>query len=130
MPERDQPLGGRESFRLTPFLLGAIVVALVASGLAIAAWAIEARPVPPPAAGDLPSQRYLIPAVGFAAVSWICVVIAFVRDQIMRHFESVAARLKEEAEQEGVFRGMNLVTEERRTPPPRGSAHKVVPFQR
>lgn len=136
MPERDQPFRGRESFRLTPFLLGTIVMALVASGMVIAAWSVNVRSAPPvlgpESGGALPRRGMLILilAVGFAIVAWISVVIAFTRDQIMRHFDAVAAQLKDEAEQEGVFRGMNMVTEERRTPPPTDPAHRVVPFRR
>jgi len=136
VPERDQSLRGSESFRLTPFLLGTIVTALVATGLVIAAWSINVRAVPAmlatQAGGALPRPGVfiLILAVGFATVAWLSVVIAFARDQIMRHFDAVAAQLKDEAEQEGVFRGMNMVNDERRTPPPSDPAHRVVPFRR
>ena len=136
MPERDQPRRGSESFRLTAFLLGTIVFALVASGLVIAAWSVNVRSVPATlptdTGGALPRRGVLIliVAIGFACVAWISVVIAFTRDQIMRHFDAVAAQLKDEAEQEGVFRGMNMITEERTTPPPTDPAHRVVPFRR
>jgi hypothetical protein len=137
VPERDQR--GRETFRLTPFLLGALVLALITTGLVMLAWYSNAGRAPAPGGGAAPpppppppppQHGYLIVAVGLACIAWISVIIAFTRDQIMRHFDNVAAQLVERAEQEGIFRGMNIAEDERAAPPPPDPDQRVIPFHR
>jgi hypothetical protein len=131
VPERDQR--GRETFRLTPFFLGTLILALISTALVMLVWSSLAGRAPAPGPGappPPPDSGYLIVAVGLACIAWISVVIAFTRDQIMRHFENVAGQLVERAEQEGIFRGMNIAEDERPVPPPPDPDQRVIPFHR
>jgi hypothetical protein len=108
-------------------LLTAIVAALVSTAIMVVLWYLDSTTPPPPGASGLargpgPHRASLIVAVGAAAVSWLWLLSAVYHEHLMVRIESLgdrldatAARLRDEAEQEGVFKGMAI---ERAAAPP------------
>jgi hypothetical protein len=134
-----RPARGLDALSVTPFLLGAILAALVSTGALIATWYADAD------AGPATSSASLVVAVGLTSVAWASVVFAICRETILRrldelghqlgqqrahlraaearlneHFSRTAADLVEQAEESGVFRGMDIETRRPRPARPEG----------
>lgn len=145
---------GREIIGLTPFLLTAILAAVLSTAAVILFWYLAANPPGPPPvppAGPPPVPRHLvnlIVAVGVCVVSWVAVLVGVCYDQMLRQLDHVgerldqtAARLHQEAEEAGVFRGMAIEAErssrdEDETGPPdedprasSGGGGRILPFR-
>jgi hypothetical protein len=116
-PGRSAP--HRDTVTLSPFLLASILAALVSTAVLILVWYVDVTA--PPQSGPTQQRANLVVAVGVTSVAWASVVFAFCRDTILRRMEELgeqlaerfsrtAAELAEQAEQTGVFRGMELET--------------------
>ncbi len=140
---RLRPARSRDTLQLTPFLLVAILAAMVSTAALFSVWYADVHTVPQ--AGSSVNHANLIVAVGVAGVAWAAVVFAACRDVVMRrldelaeqfgqaigdvrqhvtltaarltdHLTDTAAELAEQAEASGVFRGIEM---EARRPPAR-----------
>jgi hypothetical protein len=101
-------------------LLTAIVAAVLSTAIMVVLWYLDTttpQPLdePGPRSGPGPHRSSLIVSVGIAAVSWLWLLSAVYHEHLMSRIDSLgdrldatAARLREEAEQEGVFRGMDI----------------------
>jgi hypothetical protein len=137
-PTRDAP------FQLTPLLLTSLIAAILCSVCLAVMWYVDAnlgqpppqpgqRPPPPPA-----SHATLIVAASNFVIAWVAVIVAAVRDQIMRRIDHIADRVTaaamdfaEQREEDGVFRGMKIASAEDDGPDPEaGPGGHVLPFQR
>jgi hypothetical protein len=149
------PGRGREVIRLTPFLLAAVLAAMVATALVIVFWYLDTNGPPPGSpAGAVPPtgsrhRANLVVAVGAGVAAWLAVLLGACYDLLLRHIdrlgdrlEETAARLTLEAEQQGVFRGIAIEAErsaprpgdppdDDRSPddPPTGGGGRILPFR-
>jgi hypothetical protein len=101
-------------------LLTAVMAALVSTAIMVVLWYLDTTTPPPLDESGLrrgpgPHRSSLIVAVGAGAVSWLWLLSAVYHEQLMSRIESLgdrldatANRLREEAEQDGVFRGMDI----------------------
>ncbi|HEY7223204.1 MAG TPA: hypothetical protein VH561_06305 [Micromonosporaceae bacterium] len=146
MGPRDRSARGRELITLTPFLLGAILVALASTVVVVAAWHAAAGPPQPAAGTSSAAQANLIVAVGFAAAAWASVFFAVSRDMILRRIDELGERIDRntldladelartasdiamQAEETGVFRGMEIEAgRDGPAPPQRSGGGRVLP---
>ncbi len=145
MVERAEPARNVAPFQLTPLLLTSLTAALLCTvGLAVL-WYLDVNsvPGPPPPPGSRPpppSSPYihatLIVAAASFVIAWVAVLAAAVRDHVMRRIDQIADRVAtaamefaEQREEEGVFRGIKIATDQGPDPDP-GSTGHIVPFHR
>ena len=134
---RLRPARSRDTLQLTPFLLVAILAAMVSTAVLMTVWYSDVHAVA--AAGSSVNHANLIVTVGVSGVAWAAVVFAMCRDAVMRrvdelaeqlgqatidlrqhvtltaaqltdHLTDTAAELAEQAEASGVFRGIEMET--------------------
>ena len=151
MPQPGRSARGLDAGWISPLLFGTVLAALVSTGVVIAVWHVDATT---PAAQPSTHRADLAVAVGLAAVAWVSVVFVYCRDIILRrmdefgdqlaaqhaeltqalqaaenrlveHFSRTASDLAEQAEESGVFRGMELETR-RLKPPARPEGGQVI----
>lgn len=132
---RLRPARSRDTVALTPFLLVAILAAMVSTAALAIVWYADVHSAP--ATATSVNHVNLIVTVGVTSFAWASVVFAMCRDAIMRrldelaeqlgqatadlrqhttltaaqltdHVTDTAAELAEQAEASGVFRGIEM----------------------
>jgi hypothetical protein len=132
-------VNGRSGLVLSPLLLGTVLVAVVGTIVLVALWFID---VTSPGASV---RANLSVAVAFAGASWAAVFFAVCRDVILQRLDEVSEQITRsqaeivahitkmttdlavQAEERGVFRGLEIAERTGSPPHPGG---KVVPHPR
>jgi hypothetical protein len=110
-------------------LLTTLTAAVLSTVFLAILWYVDANtpplpPAPPPRGGPPPpppppGRAVVALAAGTFAIAWVSVIVVACRDQILRRIEQISDRVAaasiefaEQREEEGVFRGMRIATED------------------
>jgi hypothetical protein len=122
------------SFHASPLLIGAGVAAVASTVLLAVLWYFDAHAVPPPPPvngrpGPPPSNLALQFVLALCMVSWLAVLVAICRDQVVRRINVATGEIIAAVSEYGERRETEGYLKARRSELPSGGGD-VVPFPR